>query len=166
MKFLITGSLRSTRGPRLIITLTLVGFLIFLAAHALREAGSTGFTPAAAQANLYGGPEALTALLAFEAPAGFLAILEDLHMDLFFFGLIALFLSSLLYQVRLSEATKRGWIYAAFTLPLLFVLARGAACFFAGAAYAVAPTALANYAGLTAMIAVILRDLYRPAEQQ
>ncbi len=159
MKFLITGSLRSDRGPRALITLSLVLFLCFTLAHALREFGSTGFVPEAVAASLYGGPH--RDLSFAEAPPGFIAILEDLHMDLFFFGLLALFLSSVLYQVRMRAAAKRALIYALFLFPLGHIAARALTFFFAGGAWLVTPAALGSYTTFAVAMLLILRDLYR-----
>ncbi|MCR9143241.1 MAG: hypothetical protein NXI24_13380 [bacterium] len=160
MKFLITGSLRSSRGPRALVTLSLLLFFLFLAAHATREASATGCTPAAVQTNLYGGPH--DEELSFSGPPpGFLAILEDLHMDLFFFGLLALFLGSILYQVRLGEGAKRILLYAIFLLPLGYIFARGLSYFYLTSAYFVVPLGIGCYLSLIAAMLLILRDLYR-----
>ncbi|MEQ9364894.1 MAG: hypothetical protein RIF32_11655 [Leptospirales bacterium] len=161
MKFLITGSLRSARGPRTLITLSLALFILFIAAHAIRESGSTGLTFESVQANLYGGPHEDLSL--FEPPPGFIAILEDLHMDLFFFGLLGLFLGSILYQVRLDERAKQFLLYAIFLLPLAYIFSRGLSYFFAGAAFLVLPAAVASYFVLLLTMGLILRDLYRTA---
>lgn len=159
MKFLITGSLRASNGPRLLVTSAILFFFCFTVAHLLREAGSTGLTPATIRQNLYAGPT--DALIASDAPPGFLAVLEDLHIDLFFFGLLGLLLGSVLYQVRVAETLKRGLIYALFLFPLLFILSRGCVYFFADAAYLVPPTGFLTYATLVGTQLLILRDLYR-----
>lgn len=159
MKFLITGSLHSTHGPRMLISLTLVLFLLFTAAHAFREAGSTGLTPGAVSENLYGGPQ--TNLSFFQPPPGFLAILEDLHMDLFFFGMLGLFLGSVLYQVRVGVLLKQILIFTLFGFPLLYICSRAATYFFSAAAYAVLPAAIGTYTTSIFTMGLILYDLYR-----
>jgi hypothetical protein len=163
MKFLITGSIHSARGPRLILTCALVFFLFFTGAHLAREAGSTGLAPDNVVANLYGGEtRSLPALDDVrEPPPGFLALLEDLHMDLFFFGLVGLFLGAVLYQVRAAPGTKRGLIYALFLFPLGFTCARGLTFFWRPAAWLVLPTAVGTYATIALIVGWILWDLYR-----
>ena len=160
MKFLITGSVRSNRGPRLILTLALFSFLFFLFLHFVREAGSTGFLPTSVQNNLYAGPDTNLALNA-QAPPGFLMVLEDLHIDLFLFALLALFVGSLLYQARAAESIKRLLIYLIFALPLAFIAARALAFFYEWAAYLVLPAAAGTYLCTVGTIVFVLWDLYR-----
>lgn len=157
MKFLITGSLRSDRGPRWILTCALIFLALFAAAHLLREAGSSGLSPAAFAANLHepGAEFTLTT-----PPPGFLAMLEDLHIDLFLFGLLNLFLGAVLYQIRLPSGAKQAFLYTLSISALLFTFGRGLTFFTPLGAWPAYLSGLVFYSATFALIALILLRLY------
>ena len=150
MKFLITGQLRSARGPRRIISFSLLFFFLFLCAHAFREIAVYGITPAEIATVIYGSAEA-------PAARGLKAALEDVHLDIFLYSLVLLFLDSLYYQVpparRLLPNTT--WLSA-----LLFVGAKIAALYFSPAIYFWIASGVALHLFLLAMMYRIVRFLY------
>ncbi len=157
MKFLITGSLRSDRGPRAILTCALIFLALFTVAHLLRETQSSGLTPAAFAQNLH-EPGAVFSIRT--PPPGFVAILEDLHIDLFLFGLMNLFLGAVLYQIRLPSRAKLALIYVLSISALFFTLARALTFFAAAAAWPAYLSGLMFYATCLTIIALILLRLY------
>lgn len=119
MKFFVTGSLTSARGPRLILTWTLGLLLCFIGAHLAREVLNDGFWPADLAA--LHSPDALEYPDWSESMApGFAARLEEFHVDVFLFSMAALILSAILYQAHGSERLRRGLITALFALPLAY----------------------------------------------
>ncbi len=117
MKFLITGSIRSARGPRLIVTFTLIFLLLFLAAHGLRDIQQTGYYPSEIQASLFRG----------NAPGksrSFLIVLEDLHIDLLLYSIVLLFVTSLLNECGLGRGMKTALMVLLFSSTLIYALSR------------------------------------------
>ena len=122
MKFLITGSIQSERGPRKILTFTIVLLVFFLFAHSVREIGTTGFFPSDIQASLYAGNE---------TPArSLLMVIEDLHTDLLLISMTILFLGSLLYQCSLAQRTRSIVLNVSFFFAVVYLLSRPAAVYF------------------------------------
>ncbi len=130
MKFFVTGSLASARGPRLILTWTLLLLACFTAAHLARETLSDGFWPGDLAAALH-SPEALDYANWNDSMApGFAARLEEFHVDLFLFSMAALILSAILYQAHGPERLRRALIATLFALPLSHAACKLALFFF------------------------------------
>lgn len=98
MKFLITGALNRPSGPRAVVLAAVLVFALF---------------------------EALTAflLLGDAAPADTVVlVLEEIHMLVFFRGLEALFLSSVIMGLQAAPYLKRAFPLALFGIPLVAAL--------------------------------------------
>lgn len=149
MKFLITGPLRTARGPRRIVAFSLFFFCLFLLAHGYREIAVYGLTPQEMATNIHGSAQ-------LPAARSFRAALEDAHVDIFLYALLLLFLDSIHYQI----GPRRLLPNAAWTAALLLVLARMGALYFAPAVYLWWLAALALHLLLAIMLVRILRFLY------
>lgn len=129
MKFLITGSLRTARGPRYLITMYLVCSLLFLLLRFYLDLVSNSV------------PAEFLSMRDFrmqEPPPGFLPLFEDLHIDLFLFSLLDLVLGTLLLQNRLLNRTYQlTATYLVFGAALLYIAIRFLAGFHSWAAHPV-----------------------------
>ena len=81
MKFLVTGSLKKKKGPRLLISFVAVYFLLYLGLRFFL--GNNGGV-------LDGN---------YQSPSGLTLVLEEMHEDFFYFGLIVLFAGSVLREM-------------------------------------------------------------------
>lgn len=142
MKFLVTGSIRSDRGPRLIVSLTLVGFFLFFLAYWLREFDAMGFWPGRMIESVrgIGAEEGRSAIL----------MLEDLHVDLLSHSVLLLFLVSLLFQLPTSLFWKKFLTWASFLSCFAYILGR------AGIVLSPAFAYLAFGSSLTSMIVYLV----------
>lgn len=161
MKFFVTGSLSSARGPRLILTWTLGLLTCFIAAHLAREVLNDGFWPADL-ADLH-SPEALEYADWSESMApGFAARLEEFHVDIFLFSMAALILSAILYQAHGPERLRRALITALFALPLSYAACKLALFFFPAFAWPTFVFSALMHAAYGAALLWCLAFLYRP----
>ncbi len=148
MKFIVTGSIQSSRGPRLIVSCALIFIILFIAAHAVREIQATGFYPAQIRENLGGEGKS------------FVLILEDLHIDIFLFSMALLFLFSILYQTGLSIAAKNSLIYASFFSALINVVSRAACVWTGEASYLVFISFLLLHISLALLCIIAFYHMY------
>ncbi len=104
MKFLVTGNVRSSHGPRKIIVFTYSLFLLFLISNFYLMLENLSFSY-----------EEFLKLL----EPSFIIRLEDLHIKLFLFGMYLLFNLAMLYQAKLKLKLKNILF---FTTLIVFVL--------------------------------------------
>ena len=165
MKFFITGAVRSPAGPRRILTYALLFLLFFLVAHGIREFAQVGSSPAAIRRNLAGSPPPSDVRPAppggvVNAP-GFIVLLEDLHVDLFLYSLVSLFLGSLVIQARLSPGWKKFWVLFLFAAPLCYAGFKPATRYLPILAHGVFFAGILFHLGTGALTGRLLLDLYR-----
>ena len=138
MKFLVTGSIRSNRGPRLIIALSLLAFLLFFAAYWAREFINLGFWPGDIQAAVRGGQ------MGVDPGRGLVLMLEDLHIDFLTNAVLLLFLTSLLFQLPHSLFIKKGLTLAAFICAFTYIMSRAGVLLYGPLAYVTFAAALGS----------------------
>ncbi len=157
MKFLVTGGARSPAGPRQVLTFALTFLLLFVIAHGIREANTTGIFPADVVKSLHGEggtPRAESALL----------VLEDLHVDLVLFSMIFLFLGSLVIQAQMSFFQKKLTLFVLFVLLLVNFASRPAAAAYPGFAIFVSVSAVLLHGFLFSLVAFLMLDLYKKVQ--
>jgi hypothetical protein len=154
VKFLVTGSIRSNRGPRLIVALSLLAFLLFFAAYWAREFVTIGFWPADIQAAIRGND--------LDTGRGLVLMLEDLHIDLLTNAVLLMFLTSLLFQLPHSLTLKKGLTLAAFLCALAYITSRPGVLLFEPLAYVTFIAAFGSILIGIVLFAVCLHYLFAP----
>ncbi|GIX42493.1 MAG: hypothetical protein KatS3mg129_2226 [Leptospiraceae bacterium] len=91
MKFLVTGNIRSNQGPRNVIVFAYVFFLLFIISNFYLHFINTSFS--------------YKEFLKLIEPS-FTLRLEELHINLFLFGMYFLFTLAMLYQTKFSLKKK------------------------------------------------------------
>jgi hypothetical protein len=161
MKFFVTGSLASARGPRLILTWTLLLLASFVAAHLAREILSDGLWPDDLAAALHSSEALDYADWSDSMAPGFAARLEEFHVDLFLFSMAALILSAILYQAQGPERLRRALIVALFALPLVYATFKLALFFFSAFAWPAFAASTLLHGAYAVALAWCLTFLYR-----
>ncbi|MCB1326288.1 MAG: hypothetical protein H7A21_06490 [Spirochaetales bacterium] len=152
MRFLITGALRAAGGPRKLLSLALIGFGLFVLSRATLDLAELGLTPETVRGALHRDSG---------VAAGWLPALERLHVDLFLYSTLALFLSALLVQARLSPRTRQSLVYLVFVIPFCGALVRLLAYPLSGAAFVYAWFWPLITLFLLLVILGLLRDLWK-----
>lgn len=155
MKFLITGKIHQSRGPRAILTLALLFIALFVAAHFLRDALTLGLSPERIARNADPGITGADRIA---------ALLEELHVDLFLYAMTLLTVSASLFELRLSASTKKFVVYAMHGFVLAALTARGTAGFAYGGALAFAILNPAAHLLLLVAIATALVKIHGRSE--
>lgn len=158
MKFLATGGLHGSRGPRLAITLCLLLLTLFLIGHGVRESLYWGFSPSRAASEL---TLPLQGHSWHSPPPGIVGAMEDLHVDLFLFAFVFLFAGATLQQLLLPPSVRRALLWLAGMTPALYLLARFLMHLFAPLAWAALIAAPALYGVYATLIVLILRLLWQ-----
>ncbi len=116
MRFFITGKLQSKIGPRQILTTTLFMLLIFIAIHGIKETLGLGLRPQSIAQELHRLTD-----FGYRSP---LILLEDMHIYLLLFTMIALFLGALIYNLPLLARQKIFYLVALHILILLYPISK------------------------------------------
>lgn len=106
MKFIVTGNIRSSHGPRNIIVFTYLLFFLFLISNFYLMLNNLSFSY-----------DEFVKLL----EPSLVLRLEDLHIKLFLFGMYLLFNLAMLYQVRLKLKFKNLLFFITLTLFISFL---------------------------------------------
>ncbi len=106
MKFIVTGNIRSSHGPRNIIVFTYLLFFLFLISNFYLMLNNLSFSY-----------DEFVKLL----EPSLVLRLEDLHIKLFLFGMYLLFNLAMLYQVRLKLKFKNLLFFITLILFIFFL---------------------------------------------
>ncbi len=107
MKFLITGSVRSDKGPKKIIVFTYIFFLFFILSNLYLSIMNTSFN--------------FQEFLSLLEPS-FTIRLETVHIQLFLFLMFFLFNFAMLYQTKFSIKTKNMILFITVIYFLFYIL--------------------------------------------
>lgn len=149
MKFFITGTIRSEKGPRAILTFTLLFFLVFLAMNVALLFAQTGLLP--------------SQIAELHEPSTVMR-LERTHVQLFLFTLVYVISASIFFQTRIGPGFKRFGLFAGALLTFFYIVSYPlllTADALPVYLYSIATIAVHLWYAL--LIGYLLYDLYAPA---
>jgi len=140
MKFLITGDIGSRKGPRKIITILLLFFLLFMILRLWRE---------------------LLQIETYTVGSSAVAALEEAHIDLFLYSIIFLVLGSVFYQIEvISPKWRTGLIWMLGICIVWQAIARVALVWTASGLYFYGGALIALHALVVVAMFFVIRHLY------
>jgi hypothetical protein len=148
MKFFITGTIRSEKGPRAILTFTLLFFLVFLSMNVILLYVQTGLLP--------------SQIINLHEPSTVMR-LERTHVQLFLFTLVYVISASIFFQTRIRPGFKRFGLLFGALLTLLYIISYPLLIMTdVWLVYLYSIAVIAVHVWYTALIAYLLYDLYAP----
>ncbi|KAB2933467.1 MAG: hypothetical protein F9K24_06355 [Leptonema illini] len=149
MKFFITGTIRSEKGPRAILTFTLLFFLVFLAMNVALLFAQTGLLP--------------SQIAELHEPSTVMR-LERTHVQLFLFTLVYVITASIFFQTRIGPGAKRFGLLAGALLTFFYVVSYPLLLTAdAWPVYSYSIASITVHLWYALLIAYLLFDLYAPA---
>ncbi len=149
MKFFITGTIRSSKGPRAILTFTLLFFLVFLGMNAALLFAQTGLLPS----QIVDKHEPSTVMR-----------LERAHVQLFLFTMVYIITASIFFQTRMGHRAKRFGLFVGALLTIAYLVSYP--LLFSTNVLPVllySSSTIAVHLWYTLLIAYLLYDLFSPA---